>query len=311
MTRGSRPKRPTGAGKHPDGRAADARREALDRALARAEIGVRPALATWLPALCSTVTAEAGLAFTIGRVGDSLAVTSVHSAGLDPEGERLADELLRSPACSAELEAASRAPLAERDVPVRLLDLVSRQALAASSFGRDLLRPLGLLSQEVVRVLVFEGDELLAWVGVARQSPFAVDERRLIAALVPPLRRRLALERRVGGVWLPTSALERALDAAERLQGEAPPGTAPEPALGAASGEARLRARVERAQRAWRLSPRQAVVLELLVAGKSNKEVAAALGCAVRTVELHVTGLLEASRCDSRGELVARFYSAF
>jgi DNA-binding NarL/FixJ family response regulator len=52
-------------------------------------------------------------------------------------------------------------------------------------------------------------------------------------------------------------------------------------------------------------------VLELLVAGKSNKEVAAALGCAVRTVELHVTGLLEASRCDSRGELVARFYSAF
>jgi DNA-binding NarL/FixJ family response regulator len=59
----------------------------------------------------------------------------------------------------------------------------------------------------------------------------------------------------------------------------------------------------------WGLTRRQAQVLELLALGKSNKTVAAALGCAQSTVEVHVTALFEKSGCASRSELVARFWT--
>ena len=59
----------------------------------------------------------------------------------------------------------------------------------------------------------------------------------------------------------------------------------------------------------WRLTPRQAQVLELVARGRSNRALAAALGCAESTVELHVTALLEKSQCESRAQLVARLWS--
>jgi DNA-binding CsgD family transcriptional regulator len=55
----------------------------------------------------------------------------------------------------------------------------------------------------------------------------------------------------------------------------------------------------------WNLTKRQAQVLSLLVEGKCNKAIAEALRCAVRTVELHVSAVLEKSGCDARTRLVA------
>jgi DNA-binding NarL/FixJ family response regulator len=47
-------------------------------------------------------------------------------------------------------------------------------------------------------------------------------------------------------------------------------------------------------------------VAALVVRGASNKEVAASLGCAERTVELHVTALMRKTGTQNRTQLAAR-----
>lgn len=59
----------------------------------------------------------------------------------------------------------------------------------------------------------------------------------------------------------------------------------------------------------WRLTKRQTEVMRLLVEGNSNKAMAAKIGLSLRTIELHVTLLLEKSRSGSRSELVAKFWA--
>jgi DNA-binding CsgD family transcriptional regulator len=68
------------------------------------------------------------------------------------------------------------------------------------------------------------------------------------------------------------------------------------------------RARLARKVAEWELTKRQAEVLGRLVLGESNKGIAAHVGCAVNTVELHVTEILRRSRCGSRAELIAAFW---
>jgi DNA-binding CsgD family transcriptional regulator len=58
-----------------------------------------------------------------------------------------------------------------------------------------------------------------------------------------------------------------------------------------------------------RLTPRQAEVLDGIVAGLANKEIAARHGCGESTVELHVTNLFRKLRVKSRTQLVAKFWS--
>ena len=67
--------------------------------------------------------------------------------------------------------------------------------------------------------------------------------------------------------------------------------------------------RITRATALWKLTAQQAKVLGLLVNGDANKTIAAARGCAVRTVEVHVTGVLQKSGTISRAELIARFWT--
>jgi len=69
-----------------------------------------------------------------------------------------------------------------------------------------------------------------------------------------------------------------------------------------------LKARLAACRERWKISARQAQVLEQLVGGASNKELSTALGCAVNTVENHVSALLHRAGCSSRAELVARFW---
>jgi DNA-binding CsgD family transcriptional regulator len=64
---------------------------------------------------------------------------------------------------------------------------------------------------------------------------------------------------------------------------------------------------IEAAQR-WGLTPRQTEVLESLVDGLSNGEVAERLGCTARTVEVHVTSILDRADAGSRLQLVAAFW---
>jgi DNA-binding CsgD family transcriptional regulator len=64
--------------------------------------------------------------------------------------------------------------------------------------------------------------------------------------------------------------------------------------------------RLESLAAGWSLTKRQREVLDCLCRGLANKEIAAELQCALRTVELHVTDILRKAGADSRNQLVAR-----
>ena len=65
--------------------------------------------------------------------------------------------------------------------------------------------------------------------------------------------------------------------------------------------------RLKQLVRKWDLTTRQEQVLGLVCQGRSNKQIAADLACAVRTVEIHVSDILRKAKLDSRAQLVAAF----
>jgi DNA-binding CsgD family transcriptional regulator/PAS domain-containing protein len=196
-----------------------------------------------------------------------------------------------------------------------------------------------------LRVLVCEGPALLAWVGGFREEPFTAREQRRLTALVPALHKRLRIERRLRDAELYRAGLEAALEAlpvpafvvrpngavahandsgraaydvslsAALAEGSAdgyeatPIVVRGEPAAALIVRTAAPRdlpARLAEATTHWKLTRRQSEVLALVARGDANKLIAAKLGCALRTVEVHVTALLCRAGCDNRTELVAR-----
>ena len=214
---------------------------------------------------------------------------------------------------------------------------------------------VGLGGQDQVRALVCEGPILLAWVGGFRREPFTDRERRLLAALVPTLRRALGLHRRLLDAGIASVGFVLALEAVgapslvarrdgtvlhanscgkallDRLGRDASrrvvdaiagrderafvarldaPGI-PECHLVVFRDVAlTLHRRLAAAQAHWHISRRECETLEQVVAGKCNKEIAIALGVHVGSVERHLTSLLRKARCDSRAQLIVRFWTS-
>jgi two-component system, LuxR family, response regulator FixJ len=80
----------------------------------------------------------------------------------------------------------------------------------------------------------------------------------------------------------------------------------------ASDRQARAR-RFERAALAARvaqLTPREREVMQLVVAGSSNREIAAELGLSVKTVEVHRARVMEKMKVDSLADLVRLVLSA-
>jgi DNA-binding NarL/FixJ family response regulator len=69
--------------------------------------------------------------------------------------------------------------------------------------------------------------------------------------------------------------------------------------------DSRIASRVVALARAPRLSPREREVLRLVAAGKSNKEIAAALHVTERTVKFHVTSIFNKLGAENRAQAVA------
>jgi DNA-binding CsgD family transcriptional regulator len=67
--------------------------------------------------------------------------------------------------------------------------------------------------------------------------------------------------------------------------------------------------RVARAALQWKLTKRQGEVLALAVKGEANKTIASLLGCAVATVEVHMSAILRKTALDNRAQLVSRFWT--
>ena len=59
----------------------------------------------------------------------------------------------------------------------------------------------------------------------------------------------------------------------------------------------------------WRLTAQEARVFSQLVNGESNRQIASKLGCAERTVELHVTHILQRLDVDNRNAAIAKFWT--
>lgn len=62
-------------------------------------------------------------------------------------------------------------------------------------------------------------------------------------------------------------------------------------------------------ERKWKLSPRQAEVLGLVVRGNANKDIAEELGIAEGTVEAHVTAIMRKAGVDTRARLAAKYWA--
>lgn len=56
------------------------------------------------------------------------------------------------------------------------------------------------------------------------------------------------------------------------------------------------------------LTAAQRTAFSHLIEGKSNKEIADAMGCSVSTLKTHLTAVLKFFNCDSRCRLVAKHY---
>lgn len=67
--------------------------------------------------------------------------------------------------------------------------------------------------------------------------------------------------------------------------------------------------RVTRMAEAWRLTKREAEVLELLVQAYTNKDIGVRLGIADSTVEIHVSRVIHKSKCASRAEVIVAAYT--
>jgi DNA-binding CsgD family transcriptional regulator len=76
------------------------------------------------------------------------------------------------------------------------------------------------------------------------------------------------------------------------------------------TGDERTSTRVAEAATRWSLTRRQQDILAKVAEGNANQSIAAMLGLSERTVEVHVTALLDKAQVECRSELVAKVYGA-
>lgn len=236
-----------------------------------------------------------------------------------------------------ELLSITRGKLARLGVQGRVADDV----LARRERIGEAIALLGLRDYHFARAVLCDRGGAIAVAGVLYEARPPREERARLRGVLPSLHRRLVLERRLADQPLLEGALDAALEAlgvpawvedrrgrvrianaawqalasrsgtpsAQRFRLTAP-GMPPHDlviARDADTGDAH--ALVERAVLAWRLTQRQADVLRGLALGGANKEIAAQLGCALHTVELHVSDILMRAGCESRSQLIARVWS--
>lgn len=244
-------------------------------------------------------------------------------------------------------------PPEQRNRLIDALASIDREMWEQHPLYRDVLYPRGLHDWHQERVLVCDGPSLVAWFGAVVERPLEVWQRRMLSALVAPMRERLVAERLLhdgpamqatlevaldelgrpaflvaddGHILHANSAGEDALDADASLASAIRDAAVGRPssvdvdlrevicrgipvhaiAILRPNGDARLEACVERCSQRWSLTVRQRQVLDLVTRGMGNATIAAMLGCVERTVELHVTAILDRAGVDNRSALVSR-----
>ena len=102
----------------------------------------------------------------------------------------------------------------QRNRVFSLPEIVRQQRLGERAEPFDsLLRHLGIMGHDQLRVLLCEGPRQLAWIGATREEPFTPREAQVLRRLVRPLQNRLRLERHLATPKLLAAALDAALEA--------------------------------------------------------------------------------------------------
>lgn len=100
----------------------------------------------------------------------------------------------------------------QRNVVLDLGILVSRSELESSVAYAEVLVPMRLHKTHQIRALICDGASLLAWFGAFHPAPADTRQQEIMIAMIPAMRRRLVLERRLAATPMMTAALEAALD---------------------------------------------------------------------------------------------------
>lgn len=235
----------------------------------------------------------------------------------------------------------------QRNVAVSLNDLARMTGRREAQISIRLWRKWDLHACDQLRAVVCDGPVMMTWIGGFRRNAFTAREKMILANLVPPLERRLRLERQLGFAALTSGAITAALETISapafivgsggRVKHANSAGRTHLALRGmgsviemneqfrvtelSTSGAAKFHlavlreerpeaaARVAAAKAKWNLTPRQAEVLGLVVHGHANKTIAAIPGCVENTVEVHVSTLLEKTQTEGRCALVAKFWT--
>ena len=216
------------------------------------------------------------------------------------------------------------------------------------------LERLDALGNDMMRVLVCDGPNLLACVGIVQPQAFTARQRELFELVVPAFRRRLMFDRLVsetalargcvsvvldhasGPAWLlgpggriehanasartqldsdrtgTLATLERCLAGAAEARFSVTPLRSGGAGVGYVVVETMARtppAGVPTAAARLRLTPAQTRVLERVARGSSNATIAAELKVAERTIEAHVTAILEKAHVPSRAALIVQIFA--
>ena len=314
--------------------------------------GGPPVLELAMPAIARLIGSEdKWSAYTIDAHGEQLRIARLYSNFVEVERARrdLNALIAAHPVDWASYDA-SRPEPRDQNIAVDTVRRLGWQRSAQVPNVRYVLVKYGLSRHGQLRAMVCEGGSLLAFVSGWRPGEvYTHRERRRLQAVVPALRRRLLLERRIGEGALFEAAFDAAFDAlpaafllgrdgavlhantaARRLRErrEAPAladlvrgrvagwqltrvraAGAPEVLLAVQSDAGmRLPELVARAIGRYGLTPRQGEVLALLAEGCTYETMSVRLGCAVRTVETHVSAVLHKLDVASRAEAIARLW---
>ncbi len=306
--------------------------------------GGRDAIGEVLPEIRRLLDTEAVLVLAPVEAVGGLEVARFQSLGFaDPERVRagFADVFWHQPRRYAWYDPICPEP-AQRNRVIEAHSLMGPGELERSYIYERVLQPCGLQEHRQPRVLLCDGASLLAWFGAFQSGAVTRRQLRVLRRLARPMRRRLALERRLEPL-VQSAALTAALDQlgapamvlagqrvveanasgrallAERrrelLDGSVDAETVPIRLAGcpdlrllivrSETRDARIAAAVERAAMRWDLGARSREVLTRVMRGDANATIAAELSITRRAVELHVTALFERAGVGSRAELVA------
>lgn len=170
-----------------------------------------PILPDVLPALREIFGFDQAIAYRAVPVDDRAGLDLLVTTGFLRQAD-LARELeaflARTPGRFAGYDHVTPEPDQRNDVRV----IVERESAQPSPL-MQLYPRIGLDTKEQLRVLLCDGGSLLAWVGGFREESFDRQDVERLRRLVPALRQRLALERRLADCEIRAAALDVALEA--------------------------------------------------------------------------------------------------